>query len=203
MPHPDRPSGPTPGAAAGCQSPARSHGPSAGPSGLAPRSQPAGEELPTRTDRQGTRFGAATGLRPNSAAAQPQAKAEAIGRDWPTPRLGRWSGATQQAGTDVARTRAAIRGRSTVGPRPAAARLGQVLAAVSQSGRVPATARTASAAVAAGVGRAGLPQIMLKAKGGVTESARRGCQRQSPLGPDPTGTLTVNVTTSKKELKRL
>ena len=100
----------------------------------------------------------------NSAAAQPQAKAEAIGLDWPTPRLGRWSGATQQAGTDVARTRAAIRGRSTVGPRPAAARLGQVLAAVSQSGRVPATARTASAAVAAGVGRAGLPRIMLKAK---------------------------------------
>ena len=140
MPHPDRPSGPTPGAAAGCQSPARSHGPSAGPSGLAPRSQPAGEERPTRTGRQGTRFGAAAGLRPNSAAAQPQAKAEAIGRDWPTPRLGRWSGATQQAGTDVARTRAAIRGHSTVGPprpRPAAARL----AAVSLSGRVPATAR--------------------------------------------------------------
>ena len=72
--------------------------------------------------------------------------------------------ATQQAGTDVALTRAAIRGRSTIGPLLAAARLGQELVAISPSGRVPVTARTASAGVAAGVGRAGLPRTILKAK---------------------------------------
>ena len=43
----------------------------------------------------------------------------------PTPRLGRRSGATPQAWTDVALTRAAIGGHLTVGPRPAAARLGK------------------------------------------------------------------------------
>ena len=143
------------------------HRPAAGPGGPAPWSQQAGEERPTRAGCQGPRFWAAAGLRPNSAAAQPLAKAEAIGRDWPTSRLGRCSGATAQAGTNVALTRVAISGHSTVGPRPAAARLGQGLVAVSLSGRVPATARTASPGVAAGVCRDGLPQVpltILKAK---------------------------------------
>ena len=49
-------------------------------------------------------------------------------------------------------------GHPTVGQGPAAARLGQELVAISLSGRVPTTARTASAGSAAGVGRAGLPQ---------------------------------------------
>ena len=97
-------------------------------------------------------------------AAQPRAKAEAMGRECPTSRLGRWSGATQQPETDVAQTRVAIRGHSTVGPRPAAAWLGQELAPISLSGRVPATARTASAGVTAGVSRDGLPRARLKAK---------------------------------------
>ena len=74
---------------------------------------------------------------------------EAKGWDWPTPRLGRWSGATQQAGTDVALTRAAIRGHPTL----AATRLGQERVGISLSGRVAATARTAWAGAATGVGR--------------------------------------------------
>ena len=82
----------------------------------------------------------------------------------PTSRLGRWSGATQQAGTDVALTRAAISGHSTGGQRPAAARLVQELVAISLSGHVLATARTASAGVSAGGCRAGLPRTILKAK---------------------------------------
>ena len=79
---------------------------------------------------------------------------------WPTSRLGRWTGATQQAGTDVALTRAAISGHSTVGPRPAAARLGQALVAIFLSGRVPATARTPRPELCG----AGLPRTILKAK---------------------------------------
>ena len=105
---------------------------------------------------------------------------------WPTSRLGRWTGATQQAGTDVALTRAAISGHSTVGPRPAAARLGQEPVAISLSGRVPATARTASAGVAAGVCRDGLTRTILKAKVESLSLPR---------------TLTVIVTTAQNELK--
>ena len=101
------------------------------------------------------------------------ANAEAMCRDWPKSRLGRWSGATQQAGTDVARTLAAIRGHSTVGQRPAAILLGQELVAISLSGRVPGTARTASNGVATGVGKDRLP-LTTQGKGGVAESAQHG-----------------------------
>ena len=76
--------------------------------------EPAGEKHPTRTGRLGPRFGAAAGQRPNSAAAKSRAKTKAIGRD----RLGRRYGATPQAGTYVALTRAAIRGHDTVGQPP-------------------------------------------------------------------------------------
>ena len=61
--------------------------------------------------------------------------------------------------------------------------LGQEPVAISLSGRVPATARAASAGVAAGVGRDGLPRTILKAK------------VESLSLPH---TLTVIVTTAKK-----
>ena len=77
-------------------------------------------------------------------------------------------------------------GHSTVGPRPAAARLGQEPVAISLSGRVPATARTASAGVAAGVCRDGLTRTILKAKVESLSLPR---------------TLTVIVTTAQNELK--
>ena len=113
MPIPDRQSGPTPGAAGGSQSPGRPRAdkPRVGSwTGRASASQLAGVRGVPHLDRSpGPK-------RPKSAAAaQPRAKAEAIGRDWPTPRLGRRSGATQQAGTDVALTRAAISGHYTSG----------------------------------------------------------------------------------------
>ena len=52
-------------------------------------------------------------LRPHSTVAQPLAKAEAAGRDWPTSRLGPLSVATPLAWTDLAPTRAVIRGHPT------------------------------------------------------------------------------------------
>ena len=55
---------------------------------------------------------------------------EATGRDWPTSRLGRRSGATPWAGTDSAPTRAVLKGHHTVRPCSEAARLGQGLVAM-------------------------------------------------------------------------
>ena len=69
--------GPHPGsgtAAAGSQSPTKGRqttGRQLDREGSRPWSQQAGEERPTRTGRQGLRFGAAAGLRPNSPSRQP------------------------------------------------------------------------------------------------------------------------------------
>ena len=108
--------GPAPGATAAIGSHSlttgpRGHGSAAGPGELAPRSCRMGR--PTWAGRLGPRTGAAAGLRPHSTVAQPLAKAEAAGRDWPTSRLGPLSVATPLAGTDLAPTRAVIRGHPT------------------------------------------------------------------------------------------
>ena len=90
--------GAAPGAAVGSLSPStgrQAMGRQLDRGGLAPRSQPDGEEHPPRTGRQGPRTVAAGGYRPRSAAAQSPAKAKVVGRDWPVPRLRRRSGATQ------------------------------------------------------------------------------------------------------------
>ena len=64
-------------------------------------------------------------------------------------------------------------GYSNVETRQAAALLGQELVAISLSGRVPGTARTASNGVATGVGKDRLP-LTTQGKGGVAESAQHG-----------------------------
>ena len=74
VPLPDRPSGPTPGAAAGSQSPGE-------PRAAKPRVSRRARSAPPGQVARAQDPGAAAGLRPHSAAAQPRAKAEAVGRD--------------------------------------------------------------------------------------------------------------------------
>ena len=74
MPLPDRPSGPIPGAAAGSQSPGE-------PRAAKPRVSRRARSAPPGQVARAQDPGAAAGLRPHSAAAQPRAKAEAVGRD--------------------------------------------------------------------------------------------------------------------------
>ena len=199
MPIPDRQSGPTPGAAGGSQSPGRPRAdkPRVGSwTGRASASQLAGVRGVPHLDRSpGPK-------RPKSAAAaQPRAKAEAIGRDWPTPRLGRRSGATQQAGTDVALTRAAIQGalhcRAASGSRPPRARAGSHFTI----GLCPCNRNDGLGRSCRRCGQGRTFSDHTQGRGGVAKSAQRGCKRQSPLGLGPTSTLTVNVTTAKKNGK--
>ena len=137
------------------------------------------------------------------AAAQRWAMAGAAGRDWPTPRLGRRSAATPQAGTDVALNPAAISPPPppTVG-QTGWARAGNHLKEFSLTGRVPATARTFSAGATEGVSVGWTSVDNTEGKDGVAESEQRGYERRSPPGPDPACSLTLDVTAAKKEPER-
>ena len=205
MPLLDRPSGPTPWAAGGSQSPSKADKPRAGSwTGWASALEPAGERGELHPDRS-----PGPKIRGRSRAEAEFGSRPATGKDrGRRPGLAHVQTRTVVTGhtarrTDIARTRTAIRCHSTdtVGPRPAAApRLGQELVAISPSGRFPATARTASAGVAVSVGRGGAhgPRTILKAKMESLSRHSATTNGSHHLRRDPDCTLTVNVTTAQK-----